>query len=115
MPIALLFNHNVSAAVAQGLRLREVDVVTAHDDDSHRLDDHDLLQRSVVLGRALFSHDDDLLREAHLWQAAGRSCPGVIYVHQTQMSVGEQVRELERIARMDAQRLASQVQFLPLK
>ena len=116
MAVALFFDHNVSAAVTDGLRRRDVDVLTAYEDDSHRLDDHDLLQRSVVLGRVLFTHDDDFLAEAKQWQAEGRAFPGVIYVHQTQITLGEQVRDLERVAKTwDPQRLEGQVLFLPLR
>jgi len=99
MAVRLFFDHNVRGAVARGLRRREVDVVTAFEDRAHEMEDQDLLQRSVLLGRILYTHDDDLLSEADQWQKEGRSFPGVIYVHQTRLSIGAQIEELELIAK----------------
>lgn len=116
MALRYFFNHNVSGAVARGLRQRGVDVVTARDDDSHELEDPDLLQRSVVLDRVLFTHDDDLLRVTHQWQTDGRRFPGVVYVHQTQLTIGHQVRELEWLANaMDTRQIEGRVLYLPVR
>lgn len=53
MALGLYMDHNVSAAVTQGLRLRGVDVITAHEDGSHRLEDADLLDRAGDQGRVI--------------------------------------------------------------
>lgn len=37
MTVGLYFDHNVNRAITQGLRLREVDVLTAFEDASHHL------------------------------------------------------------------------------
>ena len=61
MPIALYMNQHVSRAITIGLRLREVDLVTAYEDGASQLEDPDLLDRASALGRVLFTRDDDLL------------------------------------------------------
>ena len=71
MPIALYLDHHVPRAVAVGLRLRGVDVLTAAEDAADALDDPALLDRATAAGRVLFSQDDDLLAEARRRQAAG--------------------------------------------
>jgi len=41
-----------------------VDVLTAQQDGSDKLDDPPLMDRATSLGRVLFSNDHDMLREA---------------------------------------------------
>lgn len=72
MPVALYFDHNVNRAIAQGLRLRAVDVMTAFEDGAHLLPDSELLDRANSLGRPLFSSDEDLIVEARQRQRTGR-------------------------------------------
>jgi len=60
-------NHHVPAAIANGLRRRGVDVLTAYEDGAAELDDPDLLSRTTQLGRVLFSQDRDLLVLADQW------------------------------------------------
>jgi predicted nuclease of predicted toxin-antitoxin system len=51
--------------MTEGLRLREVDVLTAQEDGAATLDDPVLLDRAMALGRVVFTQDEDFLREAH--------------------------------------------------
>jgi len=39
MPVAFYMDHHVPRAITLGLRLREVDVITAHEDRTSELDD----------------------------------------------------------------------------
>ncbi len=57
-------DHHVPRAITNGLRLRGVDVLTAHEDKASRLRDPALLDRATELERVLFTQDDDLLTEA---------------------------------------------------
>lgn len=99
MPVTLYFDHNVRGAVARGLLARGVDVLTCHEDGTREMADAELLQRATFLGRVLYTNDDDLLREAHARQAAGRTFAGVIYVHQNGLAIGQQIEALELIAK----------------
>ena len=98
MPIALYMDHHVSRAITAGLRLRGVDVVTAHEDNASEMEDSALLDRAGELGRVLFTQDDDLLREAARRQREDISFHGVIYAHQLRVSIGGCIHDLEVIA-----------------
>jgi predicted nuclease of predicted toxin-antitoxin system len=59
--VPLYMDHHVPSAVTAGLRKRGVDVITAEEDGSARLEDELLLSRATAPGRILFSQDQDLL------------------------------------------------------
>jgi hypothetical protein len=106
-------DHHVPRAITNGLRLRGVDVLTAHEGGTSDLQDPALLDRAAELDRVLFTQDDDLLVEATHRQRRGQSFRGVIYAHQLRISIGGCIREL--VARVDeAEDMAEQVLFLPL-
>ena len=108
-------DHNVPQAVTVGLRLRGVDVLTAYEDDAHRLPDSELLDRAAELGRVLFSQDADLLREAEQRQQSGKSFCGVSFAHQKKVSIGKCIEDLEIIAQAGtSEELDNQVEYLPL-
>ena len=79
MPLKLYMDHHMPRAITLGLRLRQVDVITAYEDQTHEISDADLLDRATALGRILFSQDDDLLAEATRRQRSGGVFAGVIY------------------------------------
>lgn len=64
MPVALYMDQHIPRAITVGLRLRNIDVLTAYEDGASDFDDPALLDRATVLGRVLFTLDDDLLVEA---------------------------------------------------
>jgi hypothetical protein len=68
------------------------------------------------LGRVLFTHDDDLLREATRRQQSGEAFTGVVYVHQLNITVGECVGDLELIAKLtEIEEWAGRIAYLPLR
>ena len=113
MTIAL-YQH-VPRAITLGLRLREVDVITAYEVGASRMDDPDLLDRANELRRVLFTRDDDLLVEATKRQREGNPFGGIIYAHQMRVSIGACIHDLEIIAKAsEPQDMQNQVLFLPL-
>lgn len=111
----LYMDHHVESAITKGLREREVDVLTAFEDESHRLPDSALLDRATTLGRILFTRDDDLLVEAHRRQSAGIDFAGVIFADLQRVPIGMCIRDLELIAKTSgADELQNQVRYLPL-
>lgn len=108
-------DHHVPRAITNGLRLRGVDVLTAHEDGAGELQDPALLDRATELERVLFTQDDDLLTEATQRQRQGQTFSGVIYAHQLRMSIGDCVRDLELIVRVgEPEEMTGQTLFLPL-
>jgi predicted nuclease of predicted toxin-antitoxin system len=99
MSTKLYMDVHVRRAVADGLRLRGVDVITAQEDRAAELDDAELLDRAAALGRVLFSQDDDLLREAKQRQQSGVSFGGLVYGHELNITIVQCISALELIAK----------------
>ena len=115
MSLKLYMDHHVPRAITMGLRLRQVDVLTAYEDQAHKIADPDLLDRATRLGRVLFTQDDDLLAEATHRQRLGIGFGGVIYAHQEVVSIGQCVQDLEVIATVgNEEDVAERVIYLPL-
>jgi len=115
MTIALYMNQHVPRAIALGLRLRGIRVVTAYEDGASDMDDPQLLDRAGESQRVLFTQDDDLLAEATRRQTEGILFLGVVYAHQLRVSIGTCVHDLELIAEAgEPEDLINRVQFLPL-
>ena len=107
-------DHHVPRAITNGLRLRGVDVLTAHEDGASELRDPALLDRASELGRVLFTQDDDLLAEATHRQQRGQLFGGVIYAHQLRISIGDCIRDLELVAKAgEPADVAGRTLFLP--
>jgi hypothetical protein len=75
-------DHHIPRAITAGLRMRGVDVLTAYEDNSHELEDPDLLTRATLLQRVLFSQDEDLLVEAERRQQHSVPFFGVVFARQ---------------------------------
>lgn len=103
-------------AITAGLRRRGVDVLTAQEDGARRFADPLLLDRATMLGRVLFSQDEDLLSEAAQRQQRGEFFAGVIYAHQMKVSIGQCIEDLELLAKVnEPEDLVNRVEYLPLK
>lgn len=114
MPIGLYMEVHIPKSITNGLRLREVDVLTAQEDETITLSDADLLTRATELGRALFSQDDDLLAEAHARLLIAEDFAGVIYSHQLSSPIGRCIEDLELIAKANnPEDMLNQIEFIP--
>lgn len=115
MSLRLYMDHHVPRTITMGSRLRQVDVITAYEDQTHERSDADLLDRATVLGRALFTQNDDLLVEATQRQRAGIPFGDVIYAHQATVSIGQCVDDLETVASVGNESdVSNHVIYLPL-
>jgi predicted nuclease of predicted toxin-antitoxin system len=113
--IPLYLDEHVARAIAEGLRLRGVDVLTVQEDGRRGASDEAVLDRATELGRPLFSQDEDLLAEAARRVAQGIRFAGVLYAHQVHATIGDCVRDLALIAAAaEPEELANRVEFLPL-
>lgn len=112
----LYLDVHVPAAISTQLRRRDVDVLTAQEDDAIELVDAELLARSTALGRLLFTQDIRFKALAQTWQREARHFAGLVFGHQLHGSVGQYVRDLELIAKVtDPEDWIGQVEQLPLK
>ncbi len=115
MTVTLYMDVHVHRAITTGLRLRDVDVLTAQEDGHRTAEDDRLLDRATELQRVLFTQDEDLLAEAKRRQEEGVPFAGVIYGHQLRITIGRCVNELELIAKAsEARELVNRVEYLPL-
>lgn len=74
-----------------------------------------MLDRATILGRVVFTQDEDFLREAHRRQAAGEDFAGVVYAHQLNVTIGQCVADLDLIAKAyEPEDMANRVEYLPL-
>ena len=111
----LYFDVHVPAAIADQLRRRGVDILTAQADGTAELDDPDLLARSTALRRVLFTQDIRFKARAEDWQRKARPFAGLVFGHQLHGSIGQYVRDLELIAKAtDPEEWIGRVEKLPL-
>jgi predicted nuclease of predicted toxin-antitoxin system len=114
--VKLYMDVHVRQAVTKGLRLRGVDVITAQEDGTARLEDSELLDRASKLDRVLFTQDDDLLVEATRRQRRGEQFAGMIYAHQLNVTIGECVESLALIAlASEPEEWLNRLTYLPLR
>lgn len=115
MALAFYMDHHVPKAITSGLRTRNIEVITAHEDGADQFSDAELLDRTTILKRVLFTQDDDLLKEAAKRIENNTLFYGVIYAHQMRVSIGGCIHDLEMIAKVgELEDMMNQVQFLPL-
>lgn len=115
MSVAFYMDQHVPRAITAGLRLRNIDVLTAFEDGTSEFADPVLLDRASALGRVLFTQDEDLLAEATQRQRTDVSFGGIVYAHQLIVSVGDCVRDLELIGQAgEPEEFENSVQYLPL-
>ena len=115
MSLAFYLDHHVPAAIADGLRQLQVDVLTVAEDGKADWNDDQLLERALELGRMVFTQDRDFLVLAARWQESRREFAGMVYGHQLRVTVGGAVRDIALIASvMTRADMRNRVEFLPL-
>ncbi len=115
MSLAFYLDHHVPVAIAVGLRQRQIDVLTAQEDGRADSDDDRLLERTLELGRVVFTQDRDFLVLAADWQRQHREFAGMVYGHQLRITIGGAVYDLALIATLlSLDDMRNRVEFLPL-
>lgn len=78
MSLAFYLDHHVPAAIADGLRQLQIDVLTVAEDGNADWDDERLLERALELERVVFTQDRDFLVLAARWQQSRREFAGMV-------------------------------------
>ena len=115
MRVRLYFDEDsMRRALVEGLRARDVDVVTALDSGMIDRDDEEHLAYATTQGCVLFSFNvQDFYRLHTAYLAEGKSHAGIVLARQQRYSVGEQMRRLLRlVAAKSAEEMKGQVEFL---
>ena len=114
--IPLYMDEHVPRAITTGLRLRGVDVLTVQEDNLSGKSDCELIDRALVLKRAIFTNDVDHLVEATKRQRAAQPFYGVIFAHHLRVSIGTCIKDLELLTKFgEVDEIRNEVVFLPLK
>ncbi len=114
MAITLYMDVHVPQAITEQLRRREIDVLTAFDDEAQELPDDQLLLRSSALKRVIFTQDIRFRVLAETWQAQGKPFGGLIFGHQLGGTIGQFVNDLELIAKTsESDEWKNMVEYIP--
>jgi len=100
MALIYYLDEQVQKAIASGLRLLGIDVITAQEDGHDSRPDTEVLDRAMALGRVVFTQDTDFLVETSNRQQNGIPFAGVIYAHQTKVPIGDCIRDFGRLLNM---------------
>ena len=101
-------DEHVPTAVATGLRLRGVDVLTTREAGMFGASDEEQLALATSQGRIIFTQDADFLR----LHTRGINHSGIAYARQ-QTPIGEIIRRLMLIYQvLDANEMQNHVEFL---
>lgn len=100
MTIRLYFDEDsMRHALIEALRKRGVDVLTALEAGTTEQADEQQLAYATARGRSLYSYNVADFCHIHAeWLRSKRSHAGIILCHQTQFSVGEQMRRLLKLS-----------------
>jgi hypothetical protein len=112
--LAFYMDHHVHRGIIEGLRRRGVNVLTAFEDGSERLDDDALLLRATTLDRVLFTQDQDFLEIVPRWQTMDRPFAGVVYAVQQHIDIGRTIDYLGLIAELiSAEEIRNRIEYVP--
>ena len=112
--LAFLMDHHIRSEITDGLRKRGVDVLTAFEDGSSRVDDASLLARATLLDRILVSQDKDLLAIAADWRNSGRDFAGIVFAGRQDAEIGATIAHLELVASvLTPDEMRNRVEFVP--
>jgi Domain of unknown function (DUF5615) len=114
MAIRLYMDVHVPQSITTQLRRRNVDVLTAQEDDTIKLPDEQLLERTTALNRVLFTQDIRFRARAEDWQRQGKAFGGLIYGHQLGGTIGQFVQDLELIAQAsEPEDWSNRIEYIP--
>lgn len=112
MAISYYFDAPVHRAIKIGLQLRDVDVLTAQEDNRSDAADELILSRSVELERPLVTTDHDFLILAKNCIEKSQNFTGIFFIS-PKISIGYAVEELEIYAKIgEAENFLNQVIFV---
>ena len=114
-PVRFYIDENLHGPITEGLRRREVDILTVQEDGRTGLAPDDLvLDRAGELGRLMVTQDKDFLEIAARRWAQYLSFTGVIYAPKDRSRTVWYIEDLEMIAGAGTfEEYQNRVQYLP--
>lgn len=112
--LSFYMDHHVNPAIAEGLRNRGVDVITAFEDDKADAEDDVLLAHAASFGRVFVTQDKGFHRLCSQWNHHGKVFPGVVFAAQESVDIGDMIEYLELVAKtMSKEELRNRIEFVP--
>lgn len=109
----LYADENIEEAIIQGLRRREIKVISSREEGFIGKDDEFHLQRAKQIGAVVLTHDTDFLLIAHRWRSVKREHHGILYAHPQRLSVGDCIRKIELVVQiLTDEELKNHIEFL---
>jgi len=106
--IKIYADESVNVAIVEGLKRRGVEAFSPKDINKLGLTDEQQIEVATQNRAVIFTHDVDFLRIA-----SQKEHPGIIYVHQQKLSVGECIRRLKTIVETKSpQEMRNRIIFL---
>ena len=97
MPVAFYMDEHIDSKITEGLREREVDVLTVQEDGFVSRSDDDILDRAYQLNRIVVTSDRHFSAEVNRRLKNDIPFYGVIYITR-KVSTGKLIEDLELIA-----------------
>jgi len=108
--IKIYTNESVDVAIAEGLKRRGVQALSAKDTGNLGLTDKEQLNYAFKEKVTIFTHDDDFLS---LVAQSERVHYGIIYAHQLRLSIGECIRRIKTLVQTRTpQEMKNRIEFL---
>lgn len=98
MPVKFYMDVHIPFAVAEQLRIRGVDVLTATEEGTNTLEDDELLELASSTNRMVMTFDEGFRLMAEDWQREGRAFCGLAFARQLSIPIGRLIHDLEIIA-----------------
>lgn len=112
-PLRLYLDENVDRRVADGLRRRGVEALTAVEEGTLGSSDQRQLAHAAARGAALVTHDHHFLALAAAMARGGQSHAGIIFIELRRLGIGECIRRLALcVDLLDAESMRDRVEFL---
>jgi predicted nuclease of predicted toxin-antitoxin system len=106
--IKIYADESVNVAIIEGLKRRGVNAFSARDLGKLGLTDEEQLKTAIQNQAVIFTHDVDFIQIA-----IHKNHPGIIYVHQQKMAIGECIKKLKTISETKTpQEMRNQIIFL---
>jgi len=106
-------DENIESAIVEGLKRREIEVISARDTGDLGEDDEYHLKRASELGAVILTHDVDFLKIAHQWHREGKGHKGILYAHPLDLSLGECIRRVELVTQaLTEEEMRNHIEFL---
>jgi Domain of unknown function (DUF5615) len=114
MAIQLYMDVHVPQSITVQLRRRNVDVLTAQEDDTIIFPDEQLLERTTALNRVLFTQDIRFRARAEDWQRQDKPFACLIFGHQLGGTIGQFVQDLALIAKAsEPEDWSNRIEYIP--